>query len=42
MDRVRSGAVRHDPDARLRWFYERSPYFDPRYLIYPVGREAKP
>ncbi|HEY8615148.1 M14 family metallopeptidase [Phenylobacterium sp.] len=31
-----------DPDARLRWFYERTPYFDPRYLIYPVGREAKP
>jgi hypothetical protein len=30
-----------DGDARLRWFYERTPYFDPRYLIYPVGREAR-
>lgn len=28
-----------DGDARLAWFYERSPFFDPNYLIYPVGRE---
>jgi len=27
------------PDARLGWFYERTPYFDDRYLLYPVGRE---
>ena len=25
--------------ARLRWFYERSPYYDDRYLLYPVGIE---
>lgn len=31
-----------DPEARLRWFYERSPYFDDRYLLYPVGRELAP
>ena len=28
-----------DPDARLAWFYERSPYYDRRYLLYPVGIE---
>ncbi|MXO67055.1 M14 family metallopeptidase [Altericroceibacterium endophyticum] len=28
-----------DPDARLNWFYERSPYYDSEYLLYPVGRE---
>jgi murein tripeptide amidase MpaA len=28
-----------DPDARLRWFYERSPYYDSAYLAYPVYRQ---
>jgi len=28
-----------DPDARLAWFYARSPYVDERYLLYPVGIE---
>ena len=28
-----------DPDARLAWFYERSPYYDARYLLYSVGIE---
>jgi len=27
-----------DPDARLRWFYEKTPFFDPRYRVYPVVR----
>lgn len=27
-----------DPKARLRWFYERSPYYDNQYLKYPVYR----
>ena len=27
-----------DPQARLRWFYERSPYYDDHYLKYPVYR----
>lgn len=37
--------LRADPDfaanprARLAWFYERTPYWDSRYLLYPVGRE---
>ncbi|HYF21760.1 MAG TPA: M14 family metallopeptidase [Caulobacteraceae bacterium] len=26
-------------DARLQWFYERTPYFDDRWLLYPVGIE---
>ena len=30
-----------DPDARLGWFYQRTPYYDDRYLLYPVGRELK-
>jgi hypothetical protein len=32
-------AFRADPEARLRWFYERSPYWDERWLLYPVARE---
>lgn len=28
-----------DPDARLAWFYQRTPYYDDRYKLYPVGRE---
>lgn len=27
------------PTARKRWFYERSPYYDDRYRLYPVGIE---
>ena len=29
-----------DPERRLAWFYERSPYHDQRYLLYPIGREV--
>ena len=29
-----------DGDARLAWFYERTPYYDARYLLYPVAREV--
>ena len=32
-------AFRADSTARLRWFYERSPYWDERWLLYPVARE---
>ncbi|WP_448664634.1 M14 family metallopeptidase [Sphingomonas sp. CJ20] len=28
-----------DGNARLAWFYDRTPYFDERYLLYPIGRE---
>lgn len=28
-----------DPEARLQWFYARTPYYDDRYLLYPVARE---
>lgn len=27
------------PEARLRWFYERSRFYDERYLLYPIGIE---
>ena len=27
------------PVARLQWFYARSPFYDERYLLYPVGIE---
>jgi murein tripeptide amidase MpaA len=26
-------------DARLQWFYERTPFYDNHYRLYPVGRE---
>jgi hypothetical protein len=30
---------RGDPGARLNWFYERTPFFDPEWRLYPIGRE---
>jgi murein tripeptide amidase MpaA len=27
------------PDARLGWFYAQTPYYDDRYLLYPIGFE---
>jgi hypothetical protein len=27
-----------DPEARLDFFYDRSPWLDPRFGLYPVGR----
>lgn len=27
-------------DARLQWFYERTPFYDDRYRLYPIGREG--
>lgn len=32
-------ALAASPQRRLAWFYERSAYYDDRYLLYPVGRE---
>jgi hypothetical protein len=32
-------AFRGDPRARLDWFYQRTPYYDDRYLLYPVAWE---
>ena len=28
-----------DPEARLAWFYERTPFYDDHYLLYPIARE---
>jgi len=27
-----------DANARLRWFYEKTPYYDAEYRVYPVYR----
>lgn len=35
---LKDEAFAADPAARLRWFYERSPYYDAEYLKYPVYR----
>jgi len=28
-----------DPDARLAWFYRRTPFYDDHHLLYPIARE---
>jgi murein tripeptide amidase MpaA len=30
---------RGNPRERLQWFYQRTPFFDERWRLYPVGRE---
>lgn len=32
-------AFRGDPRARLQWFYERTPFYDERARLYPIGIE---
>jgi murein tripeptide amidase MpaA len=32
-------AFRASPKDRLRWFYSKTPFFDERWKLYPVGRE---
>jgi hypothetical protein len=32
-------AFAQDPQARLEWFYRRTPFHDGRLRLYPVGRE---
>ncbi|MEA2492029.1 MAG: hypothetical protein QOH21_3821 [Acidobacteriota bacterium] len=32
-------AFRGDPRARLQWFYQRTPWYDERARLYPIGRE---
>ena len=27
-----------DPRARLQWFYQKTPFFDERYRLYPIAR----
>jgi murein tripeptide amidase MpaA len=34
-------AFAKNPTARLQWFYEKTPYYDARYLLYPIGREVE-
>lgn len=35
-------AFAKDPDARLSWFYERTPFYDDHYRLYPIARETAP
>jgi hypothetical protein len=32
-------AFRADSAARLQWFYQRTPFWDDRWLLYPIARE---
>jgi hypothetical protein len=42
LEKLRSDReFRTDPGARLDWFYQRTPYHDDRYLLYPVAREVE-
>lgn len=34
-------AFAKEGDRRLEWFYERTPFYDARYMIYPIGRELR-
>lgn len=34
-------AFRGNPQARLQWLYERTPFYDERARLYPVGRETR-
>ncbi|MEL7059322.1 MAG: M14 family metallopeptidase [Acidobacteriota bacterium] len=35
------GELASNAERRLRWFYERTPYADERFELYPVGREPR-
>jgi murein tripeptide amidase MpaA len=40
MDELRENPeLAADPRARLQWFYEKTPFFDQRWRLYPVARE---
>ncbi|WP_137224635.1 M14 family metallopeptidase [Shewanella sp. MEBiC00475] len=38
---LKDQAFANDSKARLRWFYQRSPYYDNEYMKYPVLRASK-
>ncbi len=38
-EKLKDEAFANSPLRRLQFFYERSPFYDQRYLLYPVGRE---
>ncbi|UCH64622.1 MAG: hypothetical protein JSW63_08320 [Ignavibacterium sp.] len=35
---AKDNSFRNDPEARLTFFYKRSPYYDSNYLVYPIMR----
>ena len=38
-EKLKDETFAKSPLRRLQFFYERSPFYDERYLLYPVGRE---
>lgn len=38
-EKLKDEAFAASPLRRLQFFYERSPFYDQRYLLYPIGRE---
>ncbi len=36
--KAKDKALASNPDAMLNWFYSKSPYWDKRFNLYPVGR----
>ena len=41
-DRLKSDdQFRNNPQERLQWFYQRTPFYDDRAGLYPVAREMK-
>ncbi|HEY0155886.1 MAG TPA: M14 family metallopeptidase [Thermoanaerobaculia bacterium] len=38
-EKVETDAFRGNAQARLQWLYERTPFYDERARLYPVGRE---
>jgi len=38
-EKLKDAGFAGSPLRRLQFFYERSPFYDQRYLLYPVGRE---
>jgi hypothetical protein len=36
---IDDAAFRSNPEERLQWFYKKTPFYDQRSMLYPVGRE---
>jgi hypothetical protein len=36
---INDAAFRLNPEERLQWFYRKTPFYDERAMLYPVGRE---
>ena len=36
---IDDAVFRSNPEERLQWFYKKTPFYDERAMLYPVGRE---